>query len=116
MSHEVIRKIGCFFMEKYHPLLTGLHRLCHFEPVLIKNRRSETAVITKLYFYQVSGHSIITDKWMITIALIMKVKGSAFLSAVCIKEGGIQIQDNSRWHLNAVNFLPKHSANHKELV
>ena len=46
----------------------------------------------------------------------MKVKGSAFLSAVCIKEGGIQIQDNSRWHLNAVNFLPKHSANHKELV
>lgn len=118
MSHEVIRKIGCFFMEKYHPLLTGLHRLCHFEPVLIKNRRSETAVITKLYFYQVSGHSIITDKWMITIALIVKVKvkGSAFLSAVCIKKSGIQIKNNSLWHLNTVNSHPKYSGNRKELV
>ena len=60
--------------------------------------------------------SIITDKWMIAIALIMKVKGSAFLSAVCIKKSGIQIQNHSLWHLNAINFLPKHSANHKELV
>ena len=51
-------------------------------------------------FYQIPGHSIITDKWMITIALIVKVKGSAFLSAVCIKKSGIQIQNNSLWHLN----------------
>ena len=47
--------------------------------------------ITKLDFYQIPGHSIITDKWMITMALIMKVKGSAFLSAVRIKKSGIQI-------------------------
>ena len=40
--------------------------------------------ITQLDFYQIPGHSIITDKWMITIALIVKVKGSAFLSAVSV--------------------------------
>ena len=51
-----------------------------------------------------------------TIALIMKVKGSAFLFAVCIKKSGIQIQDNSLWHLNTVNFLPKHFANRKKLI
>ena len=56
------------------------------------------------------------DKRMITIALIVKVKGSAFLSAVCIKKSGIQIQNNSLWHLNTVNFPPKYSGNRKELV
>ena len=56
------------------------------------------------------------DKRMITIALIVKVKGSAFLSAVCIKKSGIQIQNNSLWHLNTVNFPPEYSGNRKELV
>ena len=69
--------------------------------------------ITKLDFYQISGHSIITDKWMVSIALIMKVKGSAFLFAVCIKKSGIQIQNNSLWHLNTINSLSEYSANHK---
>jgi hypothetical protein len=72
--------------------------------------------ITQLDLYQIPGHSIITDKWMITIALIVKVKGSAFLPAVCIKKSGIQIQNNSLWHLNTVNFPPKYSGNRKELV
>ena len=72
--------------------------------------------ITQLDLYQIPGHSIITDKWMITIALIVKVKGSAFLPAVCIKKSGIQIQNNSLWHLNTVNFTPKYSGNRKELV
>ena len=53
-----------------------------------------------LYTSKIPDHSIITDKWMITIALIVKVKGSAFLPAVCIKKSGIQIQNNSLWHLN----------------
>ena len=74
--------------------------------------------ITQLDLYQIPGHSIITDKWMITIALIVKVKvkGSAFLSAVCIKKSGIQIKNNSLWHLNTVNSHPKYSGNRKELV
>ena len=72
--------------------------------------------ITKLDFDQIPGHSIITDKWMIAIALIMKVKGSAFLAAVCIKERGIQIQNNSLRQLDAVNFFPQYSSNRKELV
>ena len=49
-------------------------------------------------------------------ALIVKVKGSAFLFAVCIKKSGIQIQNNSLWHLNAVNSLSKHSVNRKKLI
>ena len=62
--------------------------------------------ITKPDFCQIPGHSIITDKRMVSIALIMKVKGSAFLSVVCIKKCGIQIQkNNSLWHLNTVNFF-----------
>lgn len=69
--------------------------------------------ITKLDFYQVSGNSILTDKWMVSIALIMKVKGSALLFAVCIKKSGIQIQNNSLWHLNTINSLSEYSANHK---
>ena len=72
--------------------------------------------ITKLDFDQIPGHSIITDKRMVAITLIMEVEGSAFLSAVCIKKSGIQIQNNSLWHLNTVNFLTKDSANRKELV
>lgn len=39
---------------------------------------------------------------MIAIALIMEVEGSAFLSAVCIKESGIKIQDNSLRQLDAL--------------
>ena len=50
---------------------------------------------------------------MVSIALIMKVKGSAFLFAVCIKKSGIQIQNNSLWHLNTINSLSEYSANHK---
>ena len=72
--------------------------------------------ITQLDLYQIPGHSIITDKWMITIALIVKVKGSAFLFTVCIKKSGIQIQNDSLWHLNTVNSFSKYSANCKELV
>ena len=87
-----------------------------YDPIVEHFGTEILSSITKLYFYQVSGHSIITDKWMITIALIMKVKGSAFLFAVCIKESGIQIQNNSLWHLNTVNFPPKYSGNRKELV
>ena len=72
--------------------------------------------ITKLDFDQIPGHSIITDKRVVAIALIMKVKGSAFLSAVCIKKSRIQIQNNSLWQLYTVNFLTKYSANCEELV
>ena len=53
---------------------------------------------------------------MIAIGLIMEVGGSAFLSAICIKESGIKIQNNSLRYLDAVNFLPQHSANRKGLV
>ena len=72
--------------------------------------------VTKLDFYQIPGHSIITDKWMIPMALIMKVKGSAFLSTVRIKKSGIQIQNNSLWHLDTVDFLSQYSSNRKKLV
>ena len=72
--------------------------------------------ITKLDFYQIPGQSIITDKRMVSIALIVKVKGAAFLFTVCVKKSGIQIQNDSLWHLNTVNSFSKYSANRKELV
>ena len=50
------------------------------------------------------------NKRMVSIALIMKVKGSAFLFTVCIKKSGIQIQNDSLWHLNTVNSFSKYSA------
>ena len=53
---------------------------------------------------------------MVATTLIMEVKSSAFLAAVCIKERGIQIQNNSLWQLDAVNFFPQYSANRKELI
>ena len=56
--------------------------------------------------YYVDTSSILPDS----------VKGSAFLSAVCIKKSGIQIKNNSLWHLNTVNSHPKYSGNRKELV
>ena len=40
-----------------------------------------------------------------TSRIQVKVKGSAFLSAICIKKSGIQIQNNSLWHLNNAGSL-----------
>ena len=141
--------MGCFFTENTILLQPDDIACAIFLALLVKVRRSKTAVtpkqnldcwiiiqifikyqlqevnhssagilcsITKLDFYQIPSHSIITDKWMVSIAPIMKVKGSAFLFTVCIKKSGIQIQNNSLWHLNTVNFPPKYSGNRKELV
>ena len=72
--------------------------------------------ITKLDFDQIPGHSIITDKRMVAITLIMEVKSSAFLFTICIKESGIKIQNNSLWQLYTVNLFPQYSANRKELI
>ena len=38
------------------------------------------------------------------------------MRSMIIKKSGIQIQNNSLWHLNTVNFPPKYSGNRKELV
>ena len=61
--------------------------------------------VTKLDFAQVLSHSIITDKRMIAITLIMKVKGSSFLFTICIKEGRIKVRNNGLWHLEQVFLI-----------
>ena len=126
--------MGCFFTENSILLQSDDIACAVFLTLLIKIRRSETAVttkqntgyriniqvfikyrtqefnysgtgilcsITKLDFYQIPCHSIITYKWMKAIALIMEVEGSAFLYAICIRESGIRIRNNSLRYLDA---------------
>ena len=45
-----------------------------------------------------------------------KKKRDVYKRQVCIKKSGIQIQNNSLWHLNTVNSFSKYSANRTELV
>ena len=77
------------------------------------------------------GHDIPMDAFIVIVELSRPVKirqaddrhcsdngikGAAFLSAVCIKESGIKIQDHSLWHLNMIDLLSHSPVDRKELL